>query len=215
VPKSLLLLSLAALCLAGGAAGADPDYELVFSDDADSVQLFVVDRDCGPPRQLTSGLVNRLQPASSPDGSSIAYVRYVEGEWRLFLVDADGTKDRPLTKRSRLRAGIAPSWSPDARSVVFQRDGELYVVEVATAAERRLTYTFGDDRAPAWAPDSSRIALGGDNGLSVINAELTFAVDDHFVRDSRTRFFVVAAGGGAPRAVTIGAFPDWRRTVGG
>ncbi len=41
VPKSLLPLALAALCLAGG---ADPGYELVFSDDADSVQLFVVDR---------------------------------------------------------------------------------------------------------------------------------------------------------------------------
>ncbi|MFN2468171.1 MAG: DPP IV N-terminal domain-containing protein [Gaiellaceae bacterium] len=170
MPKSLLLLALAALCLASGAGGADPGYELVYSDNADSAQLFVVDRDGGPPRQLTSGLVSRLQPAWSPDGRSIAYVRYVEGERRLFLIGADGSEDRPLTRGRGSEQ--APSWSPDSRSIVFVRDGDLFVVDVQTGVERRLLRTRGDDGAPAWSPDGARIAFSGfDVGLSLINAD--------------------------------------------
>ena len=72
-----------------------------------------------------------------------------------------------------------PAWSPDARRIAFVRDNDLYVVDVATGREERLTsdgspdilngkldwvyqeeiYGRGIFKAHWWSPDSSSIAF--------------------------------------------------------
>jgi TolB protein len=57
----------------------------------------------------------------------------------------------------------APSWSPDGSQVAFisARPGnwELYLVDVATGQETRLTNHPAADVAPAWSPDGRRLAF--------------------------------------------------------
>ena len=95
------------------------------------------------------------QPAWSPDGRRIAFVRGSE----LWVMDADGTDARAL---EGVR-GTEPAWAPDGRRLVFTSDGYrgrfgLAIVKADGSSGRTLT-TLGRDSSPAWSPDGRRIAF--------------------------------------------------------
>ena len=146
-----------------------------FTDD----DVFMMDADGGNVRQLTPELDGSSsgQPAWSPDGRTIAFVRaqsrasavvsstpLVFGE--LVLMDADGGETTRLT---RGEPDAAPAWYPDGGEIVFVRgrdlnkpsgDMDLFIVEAAGGTPRRLTHTPRSlETAPAWSPDGSRIAF--------------------------------------------------------
>ncbi|MEO8547739.1 MAG: S9 family peptidase [Sphingomicrobium sp.] len=92
----------------------------------------------------------------------------------LFLVDADGGAPRQLTFGAWNDAGPL-AWSPDSRSILFstvrqgdwQRDvleTDIYALDLAGGAPRRLTSRKGPDFGPAISPDGRQIAyLGWDD----------------------------------------------------
>jgi Tol biopolymer transport system component len=116
-------------------------------------------------------------PAWSPDGRRIAFMGQVaeEGsEYDIFVMDADGTDVRRLT-RSQWDDGW-PAWSPDGRQIVFSSvrddcaysDAEgclttgdvgpwhtLYVMNADGTAQRRLSRTFG--QFAVWSPEGHYI----------------------------------------------------------
>jgi Tol biopolymer transport system component len=57
----------------------------------------------------------------------------------------------------------APVWSPDGKKIAFisARNGnwELFVVDVATGKEQRLTDNRAADVGPAWSPDGKKLAF--------------------------------------------------------
>ncbi len=61
---------------------------------------------------------------------------------------------------------MAPHWSPDARYVVFEstRNGsrDIYMTEVKSSAETRLTDSPAQDVNPGWSPDSKKIVFQSD-----------------------------------------------------
>jgi dipeptidyl aminopeptidase/acylaminoacyl peptidase len=99
--------------------------------------LFVVAADAGTPRQLTSG------------------------EWNVgYRFDA-------------LEGGVAWDWTPDGRTIITEgfneptgdlnhRDSNLYAVDVATGAVRRLSTERGTWRAPVVSRDGRRVAFVGN-----------------------------------------------------
>jgi len=98
----------------------------------------------------------------SPDRSHVVFVSNQGGRDQLELAAAGGGEARPLT------AGAfdyieAPRWSADGRFVAFaaSRDAKLdvWVVEVATGAERPLT-TDGKSRAPSFSRDGGWLYFG-------------------------------------------------------
>ncbi len=56
-------------------------------------------------------------PAWSPDGKRVAFVRYEQGHAHLFVASADGTGARSIT--DGLDDDGSPSFSPDGQSIVF------------------------------------------------------------------------------------------------
>lgn len=66
----------------------------------------------GQARRLTGG----FDPAISPDGSKIAFLRGGEG---LFVIDADGGNERRLYGGGEEMR--APTWSPDGQLIAFSR----------------------------------------------------------------------------------------------
>ena len=81
-------------------------------------QLWLVPCDgSAAPRQLTTAREGASQPAWSPDGKTIAFVRSVDGRSQLFLLPLQGGEPTQLT---RFRYGASsPKWSPDGKELLF------------------------------------------------------------------------------------------------
>ncbi len=73
----------------------------------------------------------------SPDGATIL----VPLSGRLFLVDRARVGQTGAVRELTSTAGAPtdPRFSPDGRSIACVRDGDLYVIDVASGSERRLT----------------------------------------------------------------------------
>jgi Tol biopolymer transport system component len=101
------------------------------------------------------------EPAWTADGSRIAFGRATgprsapaPSHVAIAVARADGSHVREVSRPPRGFEDHYPTWSPDGRTIVFQRDtstqvpgpGKLIAVDVATRVERTV-YMF-----PRWAP---------------------------------------------------------------
>ena len=81
------------------------------------------------------------EPAWSPDGRKIAFQSTRNGNREIYVMNADGSGKRNLT-RNPAQDG-RPSWSPDGRRIAFvsDRDGRLeaHVMNADGSGQRSLT----------------------------------------------------------------------------
>ncbi|RYG06212.1 MAG: S9 family peptidase [Chitinophagaceae bacterium] len=81
-------------------------------------QIYVVNTDgVSKPRKLTTAKEGAAQPAWSPDGRTLAFVRAAGGKAQIFLLSLDGGEPRQLTKHAY--GASSPAWSADGRQIVF------------------------------------------------------------------------------------------------
>jgi TolB protein len=154
-----------------------------------------MDFDGSNQRRLTHNDFDDFAPAWSPNGKTIAFVSDRDGKREIYLMDADGNNQRPLT------AGNHPQWSPDGQSIIFvsRRSGflEIYTVRVNGSDVQQLTYYEGSltPTHPAWSPDGQSIVYSAG-----VPEEGTFAI------------YVMEADGENQRALTPingGMHPTW------
>jgi tetratricopeptide (TPR) repeat protein len=102
------------------------------------------------------------KPAWSRDGSRIAYHGCNErgDDCAVWVMQPGGFNPARLTTDP---SDTAPAWSPDDTQVAFisARAGnwELYLMDIATGQEKRLTDNPAVDIAPVWSPDGKQIAF--------------------------------------------------------
>jgi Tol biopolymer transport system component len=99
------------------------------------------------------------EPAWSPDGKQLAFVRVAGGHAHLFVLNADGAEARQITEGAS--DDEAPSWSPDGTRLVFcsanvtvgARQADLFTVSPDGSGLVQLTE--GDRYAchPTWGRD--------------------------------------------------------------
>jgi Tol biopolymer transport system component len=91
--------------------------------------------------------------------------------------------------------GDTPDWSPDARHLVYEREGDLWVLDVQTRRERRLTTTPGrSEENPVWSP----------NGRSI-------AFDAGSRNASHNNVYIIPSRGGRARLLVHNAgLPSWQ-----
>jgi len=121
-----------------------------------------------------------LPPAWSPDGRKIAFGSDRDGSVEIYVMNADGSGQRRLTRSPEVEGSLA--WSPDGRRIAFvsrigdarnpTRRQEIYVMNADGSGQRKLAR---DGHAPAWSPDGRKIAFRSDrdgNGeIYVVNAD--------------------------------------------
>jgi tricorn protease len=95
------------------------------------------------------------EPDPSPDGSQIAFVSGGD----IWVAPATGGDARLLVAHPA--NDFRPRWSPDGRHLAFvstrSGNGDIYVLELATNAVRRLTFDDFAEQLDAWSPDGEWI----------------------------------------------------------
>lgn len=175
----------------------------------DILRIYTISSAGGPVSPLTTVTVPEadIQPAWSPDGLQVAFVRTLSGQNgspEIYVVDADTSNLRRLTNNSV--DDIQPAWSPDGSAIAFvsSRDGnrEIYLMYPDGSGESNLTNNSAHDDGPAWRPQQSAapclmteaatdraVAL---DSVSLTRDPFTVTTANNFSQDGRRRIALFA-----------------------
>ncbi len=166
-------------------------------------------------RALTTG--DDSQPAWSPDGRQIAFVRQTEDNRDIYTATPEGSQVKRLTDHPG--ADVSPAWTPDNRLLYYsQRSGKwgLYLMDADGSDQQLLLETA----SPAdWEPDQPavspnilpfdsdslaqkpRVQVPAGRGILVVsnagnNDEMTFTIDnvEHKIGPFRYKTIPLAPG---------------------
>jgi tricorn protease len=124
--------------------------------------LWIVGRDGGDARRLTSDVGEETYPYFSPDGSMIAFSGEYDGNLDVFVIPAAGGVPRRLTYHPADE--YVSGWSPDGKNVLFSSWGnsfmhfeaQLYTVPVTGGFPTQLPIPISGEAS--FSPDGSHLA---------------------------------------------------------
>lgn len=128
--------------------------------------LYLLSMAGGEARAIATGMAWDGQPRFSPDGTKLAFVSDRDGNDNIWVMDADGSNPRQITKDKGHNHG-SPTWSPDGQYILARRWGpypeesylrkvELWMFHVAGGKGVQVTTGEGETTialSPAFSPD--------------------------------------------------------------
>ena len=153
-------------------------WVIVFAIATVAVPLEAASTESGPPLPGTACAL-RSPPAQSGQpqaggASLIAFASDRNGDFQIYVMNADGSGQRRLTRNAT--TDTEPAWSPDGTKIAFTRrcwhsndkydtDREIYVMNADGSGQRNLTRArLSEDESPAWSPDGTKIVFESDRG---------------------------------------------------
>ena len=125
--------------------------------------LFVMNADgSGRRALLQTPAAGEGAPAFSPNGRHIAYDTDRDGNFEIYIMNADGTNTRRLT--SHAGRDLAPAWSPDGEWIVFMSDRDarpefdVFRMKADGSGLERLT-SGATHWFPQYSPDGTKVAM--------------------------------------------------------
>ncbi|MBN2111255.1 MAG: PD40 domain-containing protein [Methanosarcinaceae archaeon] len=101
-------------------------------------------------------------PAVSPDGTRIAYVSRIAGNYDVWVMDLDGSNNVRITDSKGDES--SPSWSPDGSRLLYSLEGDILVQAIDSAEPVVLLSNSYDNVEPAYSPDGENIVFASDQG---------------------------------------------------
>ena len=108
--------------------------------------------------------------AVSPDGSRVAAILSFQGNPELYVLQ-DNSYTRLTTTPYEVEG--QPTWSPDGRKIAFVRGDktqQIWVIDVATRKERRLTSRSRQNIDPDWGKDGRIAYISNGGQIMVMNS---------------------------------------------
>jgi imidazolonepropionase-like amidohydrolase/Tol biopolymer transport system component len=132
--------------------------------------IYVIPVSGGTPTRIADGLPFETQPRFSPDGRRIAFTSDRGGGDNIWIMNADGSDKRQLTKED-FRLLNQPSWSPDGRFIAAKKHfttgrslgtGEVWLYHVSGGAGVQLVKKPNEQHQkelgePIYSPDGKHI----------------------------------------------------------
>ncbi len=132
--------------------------QIVFNYGGD---LWIVSREGGDARRLTSGAGAEIMPSFSPDGTMIAFTGEYDGNRDVYVVAATGGVPRRLTFHPADEYVLG--WTPDGKKILFASWGssfrhfedQLYTVPVEGGFPTKLPIPIGEEAQ--FSPDGTHL----------------------------------------------------------
>ena len=179
----------------------------------------------GEATAINSGLAWSMQPRFSPDGSEIAYTSDAAGGDNIWIMQADGSNPRQLTKEG-FRLLNNPWWSPDGTYIAARKHfttsrslgtGEIWIYHRNGGGGVAVVERPGEDHQkelgePAYSPDGRYIYFsldstpGGTFQYAQDSNGQIFEIRRHDLQTGATE----SVAGGAGGAVRPTPSPDGR-----
>jgi tricorn protease len=123
--------------------------------------LWIVGRDGGDARRLTTGAGIETHPFFSPDGTQLAFTGEYDGNLDVYVVPAAGGVPRRLTHHPGVDCAVG--WTPDGKKVLFHsgrasfsRYNRLFTMPLEGGPAAELPLPMGEQAS--FAPDAQRLA---------------------------------------------------------
>ncbi|HET6437366.1 MAG TPA: Tol-Pal system beta propeller repeat protein TolB [Anaeromyxobacter sp.] len=104
---------------------------------------------------------NAMGGVYSPDGKRIAFCLTEGANTDIWVMNADGSGARRLTKDPAI--DVSPNWSPDGTKITFTSDRagtpQIYVMNADGGGVRRITFQGNYNQTPVWSPRGDTIAF--------------------------------------------------------
>ena len=148
-----------------------PDGKTVAFDMLGDIYLLPIEG--GTAKAITSGIAWDIQPRFSPDGSKIAFTSDRAGGDNIWVMDADGSDPRQVTKES-FRLLNNPTWSPDGRFIAARKHftsrrslgaGEIWLYHLGGGSGVQLNKKPNDQKdlgEPMFSPDGKYVYFSQD-----------------------------------------------------
>jgi len=156
-------------------------------------------------------------PAVSPDGKTLAFFDRRPRGTKIYLLDLENPRAWPRLFAPGNLTERHPVWSPDGKTLLFTRNGELWIQAVTGGEPRRLVEAGYSVGSPVWSPDGTKVAVtsttSGFSQIGIVDVAtgkltpLTYRPRDHsspaWSPDGRMLVFTVTDGLGLSNQVAI------------
>jgi len=172
--------------LPGGGNAVSPDgKKIVFSGakmvfrnnkKAYEVNIYTIPIEGGEPKKLTISPGQDRFPCWSPDGKSIAFIRYPEPtkEMSICIIPAEGGEVRQLTSESHRVKWATIAWSPDGKSIAYVSEDKaikVIPVEGGESGEVVKVEDVSSHTELAWSPDGTKLVYSSKGSIWVVSSD--------------------------------------------
>jgi len=176
----LLLSSLLAACITSPQTPASTSSPLPILSTIERTQPSTADLSHSVPTTTQTPAftptATPIPPLSGSGGGVLAVASKHDGDWEIYLINADGSELRQLTDNSAKDSW--PSWSPDGKQIVFMSDRAgswgIYVMNADGSGQHAVASGTGEYE-PSWSPKGDKIVYssqrGGDSELVIMNSD--------------------------------------------
>ncbi len=135
------------------------------SESGDDRDVYVMDYDGHRPTRITFSSALDMLPSWSADNEKVLYTSYRNLSPDLFLFHLYSGKTELISSGG---SNYAADWSPVSDRIVYTStkhgNAEIYMKDMKTWQEKRLTFNPAIDTSPCWSPNGREIAFTSQRG---------------------------------------------------